>query len=32
MKNPFTPRSYAVAALVGFLAFIGIATWIFAGM
>lgn len=31
-KNPFTPRSYAVAALFGFLTFIGIAAWIFAGM
>jgi len=31
-KNPFTPGSYAVAALFGFLAFIGIAAWIFAGM
>ena len=31
-KNPFTPWSYAVAALFGFLAFIGIAAWIFAGM
>ena len=31
-KNPFTPRGYAVAALSGFLAFIGIAAWIFAGM
>jgi len=31
-KNPFTPRGYAVAALFGFLAFIGIAAWIFAGM
>jgi hypothetical protein len=31
-KNPFTPRNYAVAALFGFLTFIGIAAWIFAGM
>jgi hypothetical protein len=31
-KNPLTPRSYAVAAIFGFLTFIGIAAWIFAGM
>ncbi|OPY38989.1 MAG: hypothetical protein A4E35_00221 [Methanoregula sp. PtaU1.Bin051] len=31
-KNPFTGRGYAVAALLGFLAFIGAAAWIFAGM
>lgn len=31
-KNPFTARSYAVAALVCFLAFIGVAAGIFAGM
>ncbi|MDD5143581.1 hypothetical protein [Methanoregula sp.] len=31
-KNPFTARGYAVAALLGFLAFIGIAAWIFGGM
>ncbi|MDD1689674.1 MAG: hypothetical protein LUQ66_03340 [Methanoregula sp.] len=31
-KNPFTARGYAVAALFGFLTFIGIAAWIFAGM
>ena len=29
MKNPFTPRSYAVLALFGFFAFIGVAGWIF---
>ena len=31
-KNPFTPRSYAFAALAGFLGFIGLAAWIFAGL
>ncbi|MFA6332183.1 MAG: hypothetical protein WCX22_04460 [Methanoregula sp.] len=29
--NPFTARTYAIMALFGFLAFIGIAAWIFAG-
>lgn len=28
-KNPFTARGYAVAALLGFLTFIGAAAWIF---
>ncbi len=31
-KNPFTARSYAVAAILGFLAFIGGADWIFTTM
>jgi hypothetical protein len=31
-KNLFTPRSYAFAALAGFLGFIGVAAWIFAGL
>ncbi|MDD1693818.1 MAG: hypothetical protein LUQ71_03755, partial [Methanoregula sp.] len=31
-NNPFTARQYAVAALFGFLLFIGGAAWIFAGM
>ena len=31
-KNPFTARGYAIAALLGFLSFIGIAARIFAGM
>ena len=32
-KNPFkTPRSYALAAFIGFFVFIGIAAWIFASL
>lgn len=30
--DPFTPGSYAFAALAGFLTFTGVADWILAGM